>query len=244
MAKNNNNHNNDSQESDEYDSKGYERRSYKDAKDELIKLIHDQEEYNKNFREQLKLKIIDMIRILRFAEKKDKKVIKEQIKNDFLQYNVEGLGQTKLAELVEEEFNPNYLIEKRKKRIAVSADGTQTLEEGEGGDGGDGDDSPTDIVSKRKQFMEDQNTKMIKKGSAQLPKIKPTVSGAEALEDEEEEEEVFEEESTDVTNNIVIEDEEHLIEIGKLIQQQKAVVIIVDQHLQVIGIQAGKSLAE
>lgn len=250
MAKNNtNDQDNDAEYDSSYDESKYLKLKYDDLKKEFIKKVEDQQTYNRNFQRETKLLIIDMIRILRHKEKKDKSAIIEQIKNDFLPLQV--YQKSALRNMVVEEFDPMSPL-KKKQKIVVGADGSQVLEEGSDDDMGEDDD----IHTKREKAKDALLTKQVKKGSAQIPRVKPSLVNTQELEgDEEEEEEEFdeEEEGEDVTgsvfqlqetNNIVIEDEDHINEIIGLIKENKAIVVIVNQHLQVIGIQAGKKLTE
>jgi hypothetical protein len=226
------------------------KKTYEQLKDELLKKIREQQDSNKKYEYDVRLLIRDMVSVLRTVEKKERQAITQQIKNDFL----DVLGKTTIYKYIKEIYEEG-LEKPDKQKIAIAADGSQILEDGEGGEGtGTGGDDNNDIYSRRQQAKEDRENRTIKKGSSTMPKIKPSVVGGESLEEEEEEDEEQDKEQvqdftedTDITtlnesNNIVIEDQDHLREIAELLRQGKAVIIIVNQHLQVTGIAAGKSL--
>ena len=109
--------------------------SYEKLKVELLKSVENNREYNRKHLVEVKLRIIDLIRILRFHEKKEKSAVTQQIKNDFQSI----LKPAMLYKMVAEEWNPEQILEKKEKqKVAIAADGSQVLEEG--GDSSDSDD--------------------------------------------------------------------------------------------------------
>jgi hypothetical protein len=170
------------------------KKNYEQLKNELNQKIRDQEEYNKKFEQEKKLIIMEMITVLRVIEKKSRNNIIHQITNDFKPI----FGRTTITKLVDEEHNPQALLEKAKEKnkqpMMVTTDGTQ-IQEGdtEGGDDQGGEGSEDDIHAKREKARQGQISKNIKKGSSQMPKMKPTVTGEESLQGDEEEEDEQEE---------------------------------------------------
>ena len=266
------NGNNDSNNSNDESNNNYKplpTKSYEQLKEELIQKVKEKDEYNKNYEKETKLIIMEMITVLRVVEKKNKKLIFNTLLNDFKPV----FGKTTISKLIEEESNPLALLEKAKEKeknkpIMIATDGSQISEEDQGDDQ-QGSGSEDDIHSKREQKRQEQISKNIRKGSSQIPKMKPSLIGKDTLEgdddDEDQEQEgqgqgqeqqladspspqyETEEYQTDgglleKPTNIVIDDEQQIREIATIITQGKAIVITVDRNLEVTGIQEGKQV--
>lgn len=218
-------------------------RSYSEIKDSTIKKIV-------THASDLRVDLIEMIKALR-AEKKDRAAVTQQLKNDFV--IPKYLSKSFVLGIIREDYDALSPLEKEKKKIMIAAGtGDQMMDDndtgtGTGSTGGEGEED--DIITKREKAKQDMLTKSIKKGSSQMPKLKPTVNSSELENDddsEEEAEETFDDDDTISTNvlkdvnNIVIDDLEHLKEIKDVIVQGYAVVIEVDKNLMLLGISKGK----
>lgn len=226
-------------------------RNYEQVKQSIININRDVILKQTEVRSELFV----AVQVLR-DEKKDRKAITEQLKNDFVNTGI--LGKTLVYDVVKEAFASEAELEqikqqkeqalaKRRQIIAANTSGQSVTQEEEGDDGNE------DFSSIRENAKKNMLTKNVRKGSAQMQKMNPDVIGKTELEGDEDEDidltntVNFDDDDDTGTlqehgNTIVIDDPEHLEEIGKLINSKKAVVILVNKNLVPEGIKEGKSL--
>lgn len=219
----------------------------KNLEQEYNKIIEGLKQITKDFDSKRRIAVIDLIQNLR-NQGFEKAVISERLKNDLVRSNLISLSlfQKLLKEqfMSKEELLAQTEEQEQKQKIAVAA-GTniQELEP----------DNPNEtVIEKRERLKEEQLNKSIKKGSGQMPKLKPLLQDQTSSSDDEDEtdDSIENDESNDIvggyqlqeSNNITIDDEQHLSEIAKLLKDGKSIVVVIDKNLIAISIKAGKPL--
>lgn len=187
-------------------------------------------------------------------EKKERKAITEQLKNDFVNTNI--VGKTLIYEVIKESYateeqlqeiqaNKQRELDKRKRAIITNTTGggQQIVQEGGDGDGEDedDDDDPASIREKAKKNLLNKN---VRKSSSAMQKMAPNVMD-DGLNDEDEDDNdntsmgisQVDDDNDDYIplrehgNNIVIEDEDHKRELKQILLEGDDPVIVVNKNL-------------
>ena len=201
---------------------------------------------------EIRLDLIDAIHALR-AEKKDKKRVVEQLKNDF--FLTGYVRKTMFHDVIKEVYEPELWQktkeqEEEKKKILVAAGGQQEMSEG-------GNDSEEDRDSIREKAKKNLLSKSIGGTERKLRKTEAaTVTGLQELQNAPDDENDFEDdsqESNSVTytqeesapsyHNVVIDNWEHIEKIKKIIANGDAIVIVVNNNNEPEEIESGIKLA-
>jgi hypothetical protein len=231
-------------------------RSYDDIKKSIINKV-EAIETNQN---EIKDLLNEAIKVLR-EQGKDKKLIIERLKNDFVLPNFVGkstvynvvnyaFASDEQKQKIEEERK--ITLEKKRlmyQQVIAGGGSSQLLEEGENintGSSNIAEEEEDDIHAQRQRAKDNQIVANVRKAGKQIQKMNPETIQGDAFNDDDDEEEsdTYNDNDDDNTlskarHEIVMDDQDILTKIATLLSENKTFTLIVDGNLKCLDVKEG-----